>query len=42
MALDSITTVSEDFQRNDRYGMKYSMEGHFPFSSKGTWNIVCQ
>ena len=35
MALDSITTVSEDFfKRNDRYGMKYSMEGRFPFSSK--------
>ena len=35
MALDSITTVSEDFfKRNDRYGMKYSMEGRFPFSSR--------
>ena len=35
MALDCVTTVSEDFfSRNDRYGMAYSMEGRFPFSSK--------
>ena len=35
MALDSITTVSEDFfSRNDRFGMAFSMEGRFPFSSK--------
>lgn len=35
MALDCITTVSEDFfSRNDRYGMAYSMEGRFPFASK--------
>ena len=35
MALDCITTVSEDFfTRNDRFGMAFSMEGRFPFSSK--------
>ena len=35
MALDCITTVSEDFfTRNDKYGMIFSMEGRFPFSSK--------
>lgn len=35
MALDCITTVSEDFfKRNDRYGMAFSMEGRFPLSSK--------
>jgi len=35
MALDCITTVPEDFfSRNDRYGMAFSMEGRFPFSSK--------
>jgi len=35
MALDCITTVSEDFfKRNDRFGMRYSMEGRFPLSSK--------
>ena len=35
MALDCITTVSEDFfSRNDKYGMAFSMEGRFPFSSK--------
>ena len=35
MALDCITTVSEDFfSRNDRFGMAFSMEGRFPLSSK--------
>ena len=35
MALDCITTVSEDFfSRNDRYGMAFSMEGRFPLASK--------
>ncbi len=35
MALDCITTVSEDFfSRNDRFGMKFSMEGRFPLASK--------
>ncbi len=35
MALDCITTVTEDFfSRNDRYGMKFSMEGRFPLASK--------
>ncbi len=35
MALDCITTVSEDFfTRNDRFGMAFSMEGRFPFASK--------
>ncbi len=35
MALDCITTVSEDFfTRNDRFGMMFSMEGRFPFASK--------
>jgi len=35
MALDCITTVSEDFfSRNDKYGMAFSMEGRFPFASK--------
>ena len=35
MALDCVTTVSEDFfSRNDRFGMKFSMEGRFPFASK--------
>ena len=35
MALDCVTTVSEDFfSRNDKYGMAHSMEGRFPFSSK--------
>ena len=35
MALDSITTVPEDFfKRNDKYGMAFSMEGRFPLSSK--------
>tara|TARA_B100000575_G_C23140644_1_gene663654 strand:- start:4558 stop:5967 length:1410 start_codon:yes stop_codon:yes gene_type:complete len=35
MALDCITTVSEDFfSRNDRFGMAFSMEGRFPFASK--------
>ncbi len=35
MALDCITTVSEDFfTRNDKFGMAFSMEGRFPFASK--------
>ncbi len=35
MALDCITTVSEDFfSRNDKYGMAFSMEGRFPLASK--------
>lgn len=35
MALDCITTVTEDFfSRNDRYGMEFSMEGRFPLASK--------
>ena len=35
MALDCVTTVSEDFfSRNDRFGMKFSMEGRFPLASK--------
>ena len=35
MALDCITTVSEDFfSRNDRFGMAFSMEGRFPLASK--------
>ena len=35
MALDCITTVSEDFfSRNDKFGMAFSMEGRFPLSSK--------
>ena len=35
MALDCITIVSEDFfSRNDKFGMAFSMEGRFPFSSK--------
>ncbi len=35
MALDCITVVSEDFlSRNDRFGMKFSMEGRFPLASK--------
>ncbi len=35
MALDCITMVSEDFfSRNDKFGMAFSMEGRFPFSSK--------
>ena len=35
MALDCITTVSEDFfSRNDKFGMAFSMEGRFPFASK--------
>ncbi len=35
MALDCITTVSEDFfTRNDKFGMAFSMEGRFPLSSK--------
>ncbi len=35
MALDCITTVSEDFfSRNDRFGMQFSMEGRFPLASK--------
>lgn len=35
MALDCITTVTEDFfSRNDRYGMAFSMEGRFPLASK--------
>ncbi len=39
MALDCITTVSEDFfSRNDRFGMAFSMEGRFPLSSKEFMN----
>ena len=35
MALDCITTVSEDFfSRNDKFGMAFSMEGRFPLASK--------
>lgn len=35
MALDCVTTVSEDFfSRNDRFGMAFSMEGRFPLASK--------
>ena len=35
MALDSVTTVSEDFfTRNDKFGMAFSMEGRFPLASK--------
>ena len=35
MALDCITTVTEDFfSRNDKFGMAFSMEGRFPFASK--------
>mgnify|MGYP001246798348 FL=1 len=35
MALDCITTVPEDFfSRNDRFGMRFSMEGRFPLASK--------
>ncbi len=39
MALDCITTVSEDFfSRNDKFGMAFSMEGRFPLSSKKFMN----
>jgi asparagine synthetase B (glutamine-hydrolysing) len=35
MALDCITQVPEEFlNRNDSYGMAYSMEGRFPLASK--------
>jgi hypothetical protein len=35
MALDCVTQVPEEFfNRNDKYGMAYSMEGRFPFSHK--------
>ena len=39
MALDCITTVSEDFfSRNDRFGMAFSMEGRFPLQHQ---RIIC-
>ena len=35
MALDCVTQCPEDFfMRNDKYGMRYSMEGRFPLASK--------
>ena len=41
MKLDQIGLCSEDyFRRNDRFGMKYSMEGRFPFASKLIMNYA--
>ena len=41
MRLDQIGLCSEDyFRRNDRFGMKYSMEGRFPFASKLMMNYA--
>ena len=35
MALDCVTQVPEEFfNRNDKYGMAYSMEGRFPLATK--------
>jgi asparagine synthetase B (glutamine-hydrolysing) len=35
MALDCITQVPEEFfNRNDKYGMAYGMEGRFPLATK--------
>ena len=35
MALDCVAQVPEEmFNRNDKYGMAYSMEGRFPFATK--------
>ncbi len=41
MRLDQLGLCPEDyFRRNDRLGMKYSMEGRFPFASKNLMNYV--
>jgi asparagine synthetase B (glutamine-hydrolysing) len=35
MALDCVTQVPEEFfNRNDKYGMAYGMEGRFPLATK--------
>ena len=39
MALDCVAQVPEEmFNRNDKYGMAYSMEGRFPLATKKFMN----